>query len=280
MVTKMNGKAANLLGSKIVAMTLGELRDSIFSLASIQRPAYVCFATAHMLVETTRDAKIRSAYQNASMISPDGVPVMWFVRMLGYASAECISGPRAMSVLLHEAAERGVSVGFYGGREQTLTLVQERIALEFPTLKIAYCFSPPFRALTQDEQEQHLEEINRSGAQLLFVGLGSPKQECWMDRFSPRLKCVCLGIGAALEFFSGEKVLPPVWIQKCGLTWFVRLCQEPRRLARRNLYSPVFLILAFGWTFMNEARRNRWDASLSRRLSGATSAAQGQPLSG
>jgi len=185
-----------------------------------------------------------------------------------------------MSVLLRDAAERGVSVGFYGGREQTLALVQERIALELPTLKIGYCFSPPFRTPTPEEQEQHLEEISRSGVQLLFVGLGSPKQECWMERFSPRLNCVCLGIGAALEFFSGEKLLPPVWIQKCGLTWFVRLCQEPRRLARRNLYSPVFLILAFCWTLMNETRRNRWDASMHTRLGTATSGAQGKRLSG
>jgi len=279
-MTIANGRTANLLGSKIAATTLGELRDSIFLLASTQRPAYICFATAHMLVETTRDAKIRAAYQNANMISPDGVPVMWFVRMLGYKSAECISGPTAMPVLLREAAERGVSVGFYGGREQTLTLVRERLALELSNLKIAYCFSPPFRALTQDEQDQHLEEISRSGVQLLFVGLGSPKQELWMDQFSPRLNCVCLGIGAALEFFSGEKVLPSAWIQKCGLTWFVRLCQEPRRLARRNLYSPVFLALALCWTFMNETRRSRWDASLNRRLGSATSAAQGESLSG
>lgn len=279
-MTTTNGKNANLLGSRIAATTLGELRDRIFSLASLKRPAYVCFATAHMLVETTRDAKTRSAYQNADMISPDGVPVMWFVRMLGYKSAECISGPRAMPTLLRDAAERGVSVGFYGGREQTLTLVRERLALEMPTLKIAYCFSPPFRALARDEQEKYLDDINRSGTQLLFVGLGSPKQECWMDGFSPRLNCVCLGIGAALEFFSGEKVLPPAWIQKCGLTWFVRLCQEPRRLAKRNLYSPIFLTLAFCWTFMNEARRDRWDASLNRRLGSASSAAQGQPLSG
>ncbi|CAN5674192.1 WecB/TagA/CpsF family glycosyltransferase [soil metagenome] len=279
-MTVANHRTANLLGSRITAATLNTLCERVFLLASMQRPAYVCFATAHMLVETTRDAGIRAAYQNAQMISPDGVPVTWFVRMLGHANAECISGPRTLPVLLREATERGVRVGFYGGREETLALLRERITRELPTLEVAYCCSPPFRPLTTEEQEQHIDEINSSGAQLLFVGLGSPKQECWMDRFSPRLNCVCLGIGAALEFFSGEKVLPPVCIQKCGLTWFVRLCQEPRRLARRNLYSPIFLMLAFRWTLMNDARRNRWEISMNHRLGGNISAAQGQPLSG
>lgn len=232
--------------------------QKVLALATAQQSAYICFATAHMIVEATRDAAVHSAYRNASVISPDGVPVAWFTRLLGNPDAECVSGPRSFPILLEEAARRGIPVGFYGGRQNTLDLIEDRIAHTIPELRVAYSFSPPFRQLTVAEQNQHLRDIQASGARLLFVGLGSPRQECWMDEFSSHLDCVCLGVGGAFEFFAGEKVLPPLWIQQLGLTWLVRLCQEPRRLIQRNLYSPYFLLLATRWLVMNPSQRQQW----------------------
>jgi N-acetylglucosaminyldiphosphoundecaprenol N-acetyl-beta-D-mannosaminyltransferase len=199
-----------------------------------------------MLVETLRDAGAHAAYASARMILPDGAPVAWCLRALGHAEAECIPGPRLTPVLLREAAARGMTVGFYGGRDETVKMMIDNLRRDLPTLKIGYVCSPPFRALSPEEQQPMLDEINAAGVQMLFVGLGSPKQDVWMMDNSSKIHGVCLGVGAAFEFLSGEKYLPPSWIQHMGLTWLVRLCQEPRRLIRRNLYSPVFAALFLG----------------------------------
>lgn len=227
-----------------VDVTSHELTCSrILELAERQQPAYVCYATAHMIVEATRKPAIRQAYEDASIVNPDGTPVGWCLKLLGYGAANCVSGPLNTPMVLREAERRGLAVGFYGGRRETLAKMLEVLHAEYPALRIAYVCSPPFRCLSDAEQARDLDEINASGARLLFVGLGSPKQELWMLRCYASLNCVCLGVGAVFEFMSGEKLLPPLWIQRCGLTWFVRLCQEPCRLARRNLYSPVFVVL-------------------------------------
>lgn len=254
--------ATNLLASNLAVTSMHALNLHILDLASLRVPAFVCFATAHMVVAATRDVEIRNAYRNADVISPDGTPVAWALKLLGSSQAECVSGPRSFPLLLQEAAERGVSVGFYGGREGTLDLIRQRLAREYPALNVVYSCSPPFRSLSMQEQEEHLQEMRTSGVQLLFIGLGSPKQECWMDRFSPSLPCVCLGVGGAFEFFSGEKALPPLWLQQLGLTWLIRLWQEPRRLIRRNLSSPVFVAMTLYWLALGPAGRRTWKPTL------------------
>lgn len=220
--------------------------ERVFRLAELRQPAYVCFATAHMLVEAIRKADIGLAYRSASIVNPDGAPIAWCLKIMGYGDACCVNGPTNTPFLLREAERHGVSVGFYGGRPETLVKMQKMLEIDYPLLKIAYIYSPPFRDLSKEEQANNLAEINASGAQLLFVGLGSPKQELWMFRNYLLLNCVCLGVGAVFEFLSGEKVLPPKWVQSLGLTWLVRLCQEPRRLAIRNLYSPIFTLMFIG----------------------------------
>lgn len=260
----------NLLGSSIVATSMSSMSDEVCAMADRREPAYVCFATAHMVVEVTRKAAIRDAYQGATIIAPDGVPVAWFVRKLSGKPAECISGPRFMTYFLQHAQDRGLRLGFYGGREETLNRIRERIEREYPQLNIAYQYSPPFRALSAQEQEQDLEQIRAAGVQVLFVGLGSPKQERWMSQYSAELPCVCLGVGAAFEFFSGEKVLPPEWVQRLALTSAVRLLQEPRRLLVRNLYSPLFLLQSLRWVAMNEEQRGKWQQRIGGRLLPAT----------
>jgi len=215
----------------------------IFELARQERPAYICFATAHMVIEANRRADVSQAYRNSAIVNPDGRPLAWALRLLGHKNAHCVSGPNQTPFLLSEAERLGVPVGFYGGRPETLVRMQDALAEMYPKLKVAYLYSPPFRELSEEEQTEVSATINASGARLLFIGLGSIKQEVWMWRNGASLQCVCLGVGAVFEFLSGEKMLPPQWVQALGLTWLVRLCQEPRRLFRRNLYSPVFVIM-------------------------------------
>jgi N-acetylglucosaminyldiphosphoundecaprenol N-acetyl-beta-D-mannosaminyltransferase len=236
-------RTAPLLGTKIEVTTMEAACQQIFSLALAKRSSYVCFATAHMLVEAIRDSAVREAYTKAAVVNPDGVPLAWCLRVEGFKAAECVSGPRLFPRVLEMAAKTSMRVGFYGGRKETLALIRSRLQTELPSLNIAYMHSPPFRPLTEEEQRSDLLRITESGAEILFVGLGSPRQELWMRQWASQIPCVSLGVGAAFEFYSGEKVLPPLWIQRLGLTWLVRLCQEPRRLIRRNLASPVFVYL-------------------------------------
>jgi N-acetylglucosaminyldiphosphoundecaprenol N-acetyl-beta-D-mannosaminyltransferase len=225
--------------------------ERVFELARQERPAYVCFATSHMIIEANRRSDVSQAYRDSAMVNPDGRPLAWALRMLGHRDAHCVSGPNETPFLLREAERTGTPVGFYGGRPETLALMEKALAETYPKLKVAYLYSPPFRELNEAEQAQVATEINASGARLLFIGLGSIKQEVWMWKNYASLQCVCLGVGAVFEFVSGEKVLPPLWIQTLGLTWFVRLCQEPRRLIGRNMYSPVFVVM-FGLQLVTE----------------------------
>jgi N-acetylglucosaminyldiphosphoundecaprenol N-acetyl-beta-D-mannosaminyltransferase len=244
-----------ILNTEVAVTDLQRASDRILTLARLGRPAYVCFATAHMLVGACRDSAVKNAYSAAEMVNPDGTPVAWCLRLLGHVTAQCVSGPRMMPRLFEVAEANSISVGFYGGRPHTLELMGAALARMHPTLDIRYCYSPPFRPLSAGEKQEQLQAILESGVQMLFVGLGSPKQELWMHDFSPSLNCVCLGVGAAFEFLSGEKAMPPVWIQQMGLTWLVRLCQEPRRLAKRNLYSPVFAAMFLGQLVRARKRR-------------------------
>ena len=232
-----------VLANQVEVATLRQAADEILAMAALHRPAYVTFATAYMLVKALRDKAIHRAYTEAAMVTPDGMPVAWCLRSLGYTGVECISGPRLVPLLLRDAAERGIVVGFYGGRDETLDLMREALQRALPALKIGYICSPPFRSLSLQEQQPFLDNIRSASVELLFIGLGSPKQDLWMHDYGGSLPCVCLGVGAAFEFLSGEKVLPPFWVQRLGLTWLIRLYQEPRRLIVRNLYSPVFVCL-------------------------------------
>jgi len=251
-----------ILGSQVDVGTLASTVERILALAESRRPAYVCFATAYMLVKSTRDESIFRAYRQSDLVSADGTPLAWCLRLLGHPGAECVSGPRTVPAVLRQAAARGIPVGFYGGRPETCARIQQVLASELPSLRISYLYSPPFRPLSDEEQQAVLNEIRASGTQILFIGLGSPKQDLWMHTYSPSLDCVCLGVGAAFEFLSGEKVLPPFWVQQLGLTWLIRLMQEPRRLIRRNLYSPVFVAMFAGQALFGARFSHRFTNNL------------------
>jgi N-acetylglucosaminyldiphosphoundecaprenol N-acetyl-beta-D-mannosaminyltransferase len=145
------------------------------------------------------------------------------------------------------AAEQGIPVGFYGGTEDVLEKLTARLGQRFPGLKLVYHASPPFRPLTSEEQRRTLEDLDRSGARILFVGLGTPKQERWMAAQKQEVKAVMLGVGAAFDFLAGRKRQAPRLVQRLGLEWLYRLVHEPCRLWRRYLYrNPRFVVLFAG----------------------------------
>lgn len=205
----------------------------------------VCAANVHMLMEAHDSPEFRAALKRADIVTPDGMPLVWMLRLKGHKHQQRVYGPTLMLHILEAAAREAIPVGFYGAGKSTLRRLLERMQARFPGLKVVYACSPPFRALTVEEDEQVCAELAASGARILFVGLGCPRQETWMDAHRDKIKAVMLGVGAAFDIHAGEKRQAPAWMQRLGLEWLFRFMQEPARLARRYLYhNPRFIFFA------------------------------------
>ncbi|HJV72926.1 MAG TPA: WecB/TagA/CpsF family glycosyltransferase [Noviherbaspirillum sp.] len=198
---------------------------------------YVCICNVHSVVTTTRDVEFKVAVNNADMATPDGAPIAWVLRRLGHAEQERINGPDLMMKYLAEAERLDQAVFFYGSTEATLQKMRVALAKQFPLLRVSGMHSPPFRPLTREEDEAIVNMINESGANVVFVGLGCPKQEKWMYDHRGRVHAVMIGVGAAFDYHSGVVKRAPLWWQNNGLEWLYRLGSEPRRLFLRYLVT-------------------------------------------
>lgn len=240
----MNEQSASVLGVELSAMNMEEAVKRVTQLAQSGVSGYVCFVDAHMMVEAHDGARARGALDGALLRLPDGAPVAWSL-WLRNRRARRISGPCATLEILKAAEAMSIPVGFYGGTAATLTALSVELRRLYPDLLVPYLHSPPFRAQSVEECQADYDAIRESGARLLFVGLGCPKQEIWMHQCAGEVSCIMLGVGAAFGVIAGETRLPPRWIQGFGLTWVLRFIQEPRRLWRRVFYHlPRFIWLA------------------------------------
>jgi N-acetylglucosaminyldiphosphoundecaprenol N-acetyl-beta-D-mannosaminyltransferase len=180
----------------------------------------------------------------ADLTAPDGMPLVFGLRRLGLPRSTRVYGPALMRAVLAEAARRGVPVGFYGAAPHVLAALRSRMRSRLEGLEVAYAVSPPFRELSSAEDRDAVAEMNASGARILFVGLGCPKQERWMAAHQGSVHMPMLGVGAAFDFLAGEKRQAPRWMQRAGLEWLFRLATEPKRLWKRYLkHNPRFVIL-------------------------------------
>ncbi|MFO7547067.1 MAG: WecB/TagA/CpsF family glycosyltransferase [Trueperaceae bacterium] len=218
------------------------------------RPRYVCVANVHMTMEAFDDPSFRDLVNRADLVTSDGMPLVWMLKRLGLRQAERVYGPTLTLHVCEAAAAAGVPVGFYGGAQEAVEGLQAELARRFPDLDVRYAYSPPFRPLTEEEDDQIVADILASGTRILFVGLGCPKQERWMAAHAKRLPVVQLGVGAAFDFHAGRVKQAPAWMQDRGLEWLFRLAVEPRRLWRRYLvHNPRFVffaglqLLGVGW---------------------------------
>jgi N-acetylglucosaminyldiphosphoundecaprenol N-acetyl-beta-D-mannosaminyltransferase len=205
---------------------------------------YVCVAATHTIMVCNEDPELREAVLNASMTVPDGQPLVWAMNALGGDLEERVYGPELMARYCERAAQNGTRMYLYGGRNQG-ALVQLALNLRqrFPGVKIVGGYSPPFRDLSEEEEDAIVAEMNNSGADVVWVGVGAPKQEKWMAAMRERLDApVLLGVGAAFDFHAGLVPQAPLWMQSAGLEWSYRLAHEPRRLWRRYArYNPRFV---------------------------------------
>lgn len=207
--------------------------------------AYVCVANVHMAMEARDDPEFGEIVRTADLVVPDGMPLVWMLRLLGHRLAARVRGPDLMLAVLAMAAKEDLPIGLYGGSEEVLERLTARLHELHPDLKIAVSISPPFRQLHQEEETELSTRLRDSGARVIFVGLGCPKQEKWMARHSHELNAPLVGVGAAFDFHAGAMREAPAWQQNLGLEWVYRLFQEPRRLWRRYLYhNPRFVLLA------------------------------------
>lgn len=219
---------------------------------------YVCEAPIHMVMESYDSAEYRDVINGADLVTPGGMPIVWMMRLLGVRGQPRVYGPTMTLKVCQYAAQNGLKVGFYGGTEKSLLALVLELKRRYPGLDVAYSYAPPFRKLSAEEDERVRKAIDISGAQLLFVGLGCPKQERWMAEHRPGVRAVMLGVGAAFDFISGEKRQAPLWMQSMGMEWFFRLCSEPRRLWFRYLWhNPRFAALATMQLFNSVTTRQR-----------------------
>ena len=235
-----------ILGSRIASVTYSEAVEIILERAA--RPAshaYVCAANVHCVSMARRDPAYREALNGSLLTVPDGQPLVWAHRLLrGRRLPDRVYGPTLMLKLCEAAAARGVSIYLYGGKSDVPEALAAALRGKYPALRVAGAFSPPFGDRPPDDPEldREIKAINNSGAGLVFIGLGAPRQEFFMARHTARIRPVMIGVGAAFDFHAGRVPQAPPWMQRRGLEWLFRLGTEPRRLWKRYLfYNPYFL---------------------------------------
>jgi N-acetylglucosaminyldiphosphoundecaprenol N-acetyl-beta-D-mannosaminyltransferase len=237
-------EARAVVGIPLAITNYERALDWIDAMVAAGRRGYVCVAAVHMVMVCQEDAELRSAVRAADLVVPDGQPLVWAMSALGSRGSTRVYGPDLMQRACARAARTGQRMYLYGGRNQG-ALVQLALNLrrEHPGLQIVGGHSPPFRDLSPEEEDAVVDEINRSGADVVWVGIGAPKQEKWMARMRERLDApVLVGVGAAFDFHAGLVPQAPDWMQQIGLEWVYRLAHEPRRLWRRYLrYNPRFV---------------------------------------
>jgi N-acetylglucosaminyldiphosphoundecaprenol N-acetyl-beta-D-mannosaminyltransferase len=204
----------------------------------------VVAACVNTVMEAHDRPEFRRMLKTADLVTPDGVPLVWALRAFGIARARRIYGPDLTIRVLEHAQAHHVRVGLYGASDQTLQLLLNVIRQRWPRVPIVFAHAPPFRPLTAEEDEEIVEAIRQSGAKLLLVGIGCPKQEEWMYVHRHQFNAVMLGVGAAFDFIAGTKPQAPRLLMNLGLEWLFRLVTEPRRLWRRYLrQNPRFVYL-------------------------------------
>jgi N-acetylglucosaminyldiphosphoundecaprenol N-acetyl-beta-D-mannosaminyltransferase len=240
---KMNLQKAFVLGVPINTISWSDVLAKISNWSSSKESRVMCICNVHSVVTATQDAEFRKVVNEADMATPDGAPVAWMLRRLGYVDQQRINGPDLMWRYCEQAQHRDESIFFYGSTEKTLAALKFKLLAAFPSLKIAGAISPPFRALTAEEDAAIVEQINSSGAGVVWVSLGCPKQELWMAAHRGRINAVMVGVGAAFDYHAGTIKRAPKWMQDAGFEWLYRLLSEPRRLWKRYLVTNTLFII-------------------------------------
>ena len=250
-----------LLGTELALTDYAGAMDAMDAMIAGRERGYVCAVAVHAVMVGHEDAEMRRALDGSTYVFPDGQPLIWGLKALGEPIEERVYGPELMRRHCERSAERGHRVWLYGGRDQgTLQQLALNLRREFPGINIVGGYSPPFRPLTQAEEDALVDQINTDRPDVLWIGIGVPQQEKFMAHIRPRLDVPVIGaVGAAFDFHAGRISQAPSWMQRHGLEWIYRIAQEPRRLLPRYLnYNPRFV-----WAFARQYARERLRARRS-----------------
>lgn len=224
-------------GLSIFTGTRKEVVSRVDSWIRAKKRVYICVTGAHGVTESSQRTDIMRAHNNAGLIVPDGMPLVWLGRLSGHPETERIYGPDLFLDLCMYAQQEKRRIFLYGTTQETLNKLILQLKITFPNLQIVGSYAPPFRTLSEPEKGKVTERINAAKPNIVFVGLSTPKQELWMHEFSGRLRpAVLIGIGAAFDFIAGTKKQAPVWLRQSGLEWVFRMVHDPKRLIVRYVF--------------------------------------------
>jgi N-acetylglucosaminyldiphosphoundecaprenol N-acetyl-beta-D-mannosaminyltransferase len=246
-----------ILGIPIAMTSYDEAMDVMDGMIARRERGYLCAVAVHAVMVSQRDAEMRAAVTGSALTVPDGMPLVWAANALGEELPDRVYGPELMDRYCRRCAERGHRVWLYGGRDQgSLMQLALNLRRRHRGIEIVGGYSPPFRALSQGEEDSIAAQINEARPDVVWVGIGVPKQEKWMARMRDRLEVpVMCGVGAAFDFHAGRVSQAPPWMQDRGLEWIYRIAQEPRRLLPRYLYYNPAFVLAFARQYLRERLR-------------------------
>ena len=240
------GERADILGVCVSAINMEDAVSLIEHRIATRVPTYVCITSVHGIIESLGHPRLRKIYNDAGLVTPDGMPLVWMSRWLGFDRTRRVYGPDLMRTLTALSVSRGYRHFYYGGDHCVADRLKQTLIRSHPGLQVVGTLTPPFRPLSPEEDDAVIAQINAAKPDIVWVGLSTPKQEFWMAAHVGRLDApVLIGVGAAFDFLAGIKKQAPRWMRRSGLEWLFRLLQEPRRLWRRYFtIVPQFTILA------------------------------------
>jgi N-acetylglucosaminyldiphosphoundecaprenol N-acetyl-beta-D-mannosaminyltransferase len=234
-----------ILGVKINELTLDKTISVINYWIKNRIKNYIVLTGAHGIIEMHKDEELRLINNNAGLVTPDGMPEVWLGKLKGFKNIEKVYAPEIMEETFKVSVINNIKHFFYGGKEGVAEKLKIALEKKYPGIKVVGTYCPPFRPITQEEKNKIVKQINDSDANIVWCGLGCPKQELWMAQFRPLLNApVLIGVGAGFDFLSGEKPLAPYWVTRSGFEWFYRIFSDPKRLIKRySKIVPKFIFL-------------------------------------
>lgn len=241
---------AEVLGVKVSAIDLEMAVDLAEQWVATGKPGYICVTGVHGVMEAYADSELRGILNCAFINAPDGMPMTWVGRLQGFQYMNRVYGPDFMTAMCHSSVKRGYRIFLYGGKPGVAELLSETLQQRFSGLKVVGTYTPPFRDLLPEEEEEIITQVRKSRPHILWVGLSTPKQERFMARYVNRLQVpLLIGVGAAFDYHTGRIRDCPEWIKRSGLQWLHRLMQDPRRLWKRYLRNNPAFLWHIAWQF-------------------------------
>ena len=227
-------KEESILGVNIAITNMDEVVNFIYDNIDNLKGKYICVSNVHTTVMSYENEEYKNVQNSAILRLPDGKPLSSVQRKRGYRNAERVTGPDLMERIFKDSNEK-ITNYFYGSTEETLNILESKLKDKYPNLKVSGFYSPPFKALTKEEDEKIIKMLNDSGANIVWVGLGAPKQENWMYEHMNKINALMIGVGAGFDYHAENIKRAPKWMQKCSLEWLYRLLQDPKRLFKRYM---------------------------------------------